>query len=225
MSLPPTLVFDLDGTLVDTAPDLMHALNAVLRHEGLREMTLIESIPMIGAGARALVERGLEKLGAQRSKEEIDDLFAIFLDHYTAHIADESRPYPGVIAAMDRFEADGWRLAVCTNKLEGLSRSLLRALGIEDRFAAVGGGDTFAVRKPDARHLLETIVLAGGNPATSIMVGDSDTDIATGRNAGIPVVAVDFGYTTIPVSELSPDRIISHFDELWGAVASLRAAA
>lgn len=223
MTVPPTLVFDLDGTLVDTAPDLMHALNAALRHEGLREMTLVESIPMIGAGARALLERGLIKLHAHRSKEEVDALFEIFLDHYTAHIADESRPYPGVLAAMDRFEAAGWRFAVCTNKLEGLSRSLLRAFGIEQRFAAVGGGDTFAFKKPDARALLETIALAGGDPATTIMVGDSDTDIATAKNAGIPVVAVDFGYTTIPVSELSPNRIIGHYDELWGAVEEVRA--
>ncbi|MGV8841381.1 MAG: HAD-IA family hydrolase, partial [Bauldia sp.] len=144
-----------------------------------------------------------------------------FLDHYTAHIADMSRPYPGVLDAIDSFASRGWKIAVCTNKLEGLSRSLLRALAIEGRFAAVGGGDTFPVKKPDPRHLRETIALAGGDPARAVMVGDSETDIATAKNAGIPVVAVDFGYTTVHVREYRPERIISHFRDLPDAVASL----
>lgn len=222
LTLPPVLVFDLDGTLVDTAPDLMVALNVVLRHEGLREVSLDEATGMVGAGARALVERGLAATGAARSTAEIDALFEIFLEHYSAHIADGSRPYPGVLAAMERFSAEGWKLAVCTNKLEGLSRLLLNELGIEGRFAAIAGGDTFDVRKPDAKHLRETIALAGGDPARSVMVGDSDTDIATAKNAGIPVVAVDFGYTSIPVRDLNPERVISHFDELYDAVEAVR---
>ena len=225
MSLPPTLVLDLDGTLVDTAPDLMAALNIVLRQEGLRTMTLPEAIGMIGAGARALVERGLAATGAKRTTAEVDALFATFLDHYSAHIADGSRPYPGAVAAIDRFAAAGWRIAVCTNKLEGLSRRLLEELGIDRRFAAIGGGDTFGVKKPDPKHLRQTIAMAGGDVGRAIMVGDSETDIATAKAAGIPVVAVDFGYTSIPVRDLGPDRVISHFDQLWNAVMDLRIGA
>ena len=224
MTLPPVLAIDLDGTLVDTAPDLMSALNVVLSAEGLATVPLDAAKGMIGAGARALLERGLTFVGAERSTAEVDRLFDDFFRHYTAHIADESRPYPGVIDAIDRFAADGWRLAVCTNKLEEMSRLLLDKLGILDKFAAVGGGDSFPFKKPDPRHLRETIAAAGGDPGNAIMVGDSETDIATGKAAAVPVVAVDFGYTTEPVSNYGPDRIISHFDELYAAVGELRGA-
>jgi phosphoglycolate phosphatase len=218
---PPTLVFDLDGTLVDTARDLFGALNAALRAGGLQPVGDAEARTMIGHGARALVERGVAANKVLPPASEVDRLFQVFLDHYSAHIADESRPFPGLLGAMDRFEAAGWRLAVCTNKLEFLSRHLVDALGLAARFAALTGGDTFAFKKPDGRHLLETIALAGGDARRAVMVGDSATDIDTARNAGVPVVAVDFGYTPIPVSELGPDRVISHFDELWDAVAEL----
>lgn len=216
-----TLVLDLDGTLVDTAPDLMAALNHVLSAEGLPQVPLAQAKGMIGAGARALLDRGLAAAGAARSRGEIDALFEDFLAYYTDHIADEGRPFPGVMAAVDRFAAEGWTLAVCTNKLEGLSRRLLSELGIADRFAAVGGGDTFDVKKPDPNHLFQTIALAGGAPDRSIMVGDSETDIATAKAARVPVVAVDFGYTTQHVSAFEPDSIISHFDQLYDAVAEL----
>jgi phosphoglycolate phosphatase len=170
-----------------------------------------------------LVERGIAANKAELSAGDVDRLFRVFLDHYAAHIADESRPFPGLVAALDRFADRGWSLAVCTNKLEYLSRLLVEALGLSPRFAALTGGDTFAFKKPDARHLLETIARAGGDPRHAVMVGDSATDIDTARNAGVPVVAVDFGYTSVPVSELGPDRVISHFDELWDAVSALTA--
>jgi len=142
--------------------------------------------------------------------------------YYEPHIADASRPYPGVVAAIDRFRAKGWTLAVCTNKLEGLSRALLRDLGIIDRFAAVCGGDTFPnLRKPEGEHLLRTIAKAGGDPGQSVMVGDSETDVTTARSAGLPVVCVDFGYTPVPVATFGPDRLISHFDQLDEAVAAV----
>jgi phosphoglycolate phosphatase len=222
VTVAPTLVVDLDGTLVDTAPDLLSALNLVLEGEGLRTLSLQQAISMIGAGARALLERGLEATGAHKRREEVDALFAVFLDHYTRHIADESRPYPGAVEALDRFAREGWRLAVCTNKLEGLSRRLLEELGIADRFDAIAGGDTFDVKKPDPRHLRQTVALAGGDPGMAVMVGDSETDIATAKAAGIPVIAVDFGYTSVPVATLDPDRVISHFSQLYDAVGSLR---
>jgi phosphoglycolate phosphatase len=168
---------------------------------------------------------GLAYVGAKPSTAEVDRLFEDFFGYYTAHIADESRPYPGVIEAIDRLSKEGWRVAVCTNKLEEMSRLLLRELGIADRFAAVGGGDSFPFKKPDPRHLRETIAAAGGDPANAIMVGDSETDIATGKAAGIPVIAVDFGYSVEPVKTFGPDRIISHFSQLYDAVGEIRGAA
>lgn len=224
MTTPPTLVLDLDGTLVDTAPDLMATLNALLVAENLAPVSLDETRGMIGAGARALLERGFAANGAVRSEAEFDRLFERFLAHYSAHIADASRPYPGAVEAIDRFAAAGWRLAICTNKLEGLSRLLMETLGLADRFAAICGGDTFPVKKPDARHLHSTIAKAGGDPLNAIMVGDSATDIETAKAARVPVVAVNFGYTAVPVEQLGPDRVISHFDELDAAVRDLRAA-
>ena len=214
MQTPPVLVFDLDGTLVDTAPDLMATLNVILIEDGLRPVTIDEAKAMIGAGARALLERGYAANDAVRSPAEFDRLFETFLAYYSAHIADASRPYPGVLEAMGRFTKQGWRLAICTNKLEGLSRLLLDALNLSDRCAAICGGDTFPFRKPDGRALIETIRRAGGEPANAVMVGDSATDIETARSAAVPVIAVDFGYTTVPVEEFSPDRVISHFDQL-----------
>lgn len=219
MASTPVLALDLDGTLVDTAPDLVATLNMLLERDGLRTLSMAEATDMIGAGVRALIERGLKAVEAERTPEQIDRLFDEFVAYYEPHIADASRPYPGVVAAIDRFRARGWTLAVCTNKLEGLSRALLRDLGIIDRFAAVCGGDTFEnIRKPDGQHLLRTIAKAGGDPNLSVMVGDSETDVKTARNAGVPVVTVDFGYTPVPVATFGPDRLISHFDQLDEAV-------
>jgi len=138
----------------------------------------------------------------------------------------QSAPYPGLLATLDRFEARGYGMAICTNKLERLSQALLDKLELSPRFAAICGADTFAFRKPDPRHLVETIAKAGGNPAHALMVGDSRTDIDTAKAAGIPVVAVDFGYTDRHVREFEPSHIISHYDELTLDLAdSLLAAA
>jgi phosphoglycolate phosphatase len=215
----PILVFDLDGTLVDTATDLVATLNVVLEQEGLDPIPYAEARSMVGHGARVLIERGLAANAVTRDTAAIDRLFDTYIAHYAAHIADTSLPFDGVVAALDRFAAEGWLLAVCTNKLEGLSMLLLDALGLSDRFAAICGADTFAARKPDPLALTETIRRAGGDPGRAVMVGDSKTDIDTAKAAGIPVVAVDFGYTPVPVTELGPDIVISHFDELGNAVA------
>jgi len=219
---PPTLVFDLDGTLVDTAGDLIAALNAVLAGEGLAPLEPETAITMVGHGSRVLLESALKANRVEPESDRLDNLVALFIDHYSRHIADRSRPFPGAAAVLDRFAAAGWRLAVCTNKLEGLSRQLLGAIGLLDRFAAVAGQDTFGVRKPDPRHLLETIRLAGGRAADAVMVGDSIVDVDTAKAAGIPVVAVAFGYSALPVHELGADRVIGHFDELFAAVGEVR---
>jgi phosphoglycolate phosphatase len=216
-----TVVFDLDGTLVDTAPDLIDALNVVLGHEGLPPVPFAQARLMIGGGARRMLELGLQSDGRAATTADIDRIFADFVGYYSAHIADRSRPFPGLDAALDHLAASGCRFAVCTNKLESLSRRLLDALGMSARFAAICGQDTFGIQKPDPEVLRQTVRSAGGDMARAIMVGDSRTDVEVARAAGTPVVAVDFGYTEIHVSELGPDRIIRHFNELPEAVDAL----
>jgi phosphoglycolate phosphatase len=217
-----TLVLDLDGTLVDTAVDLTTTLNVILAKEGLEPVPLDQARKLIGHGAKALIVRGFAANGVMHPPERIDALYKEYLDHYERHIADESRPFPNVVNALVRFAEAGWILAVCTNKLERLSRILLDRLGMTKHFAAICGFDTLPASKPDARAFVETVRRAGGDMASSIMVGDSETDIATARAAGVPVVAVDFGYTTVPIQQLAPDKIISDFAELWDAVAGIR---
>jgi phosphoglycolate phosphatase len=218
---PLTVVFDLDGTLIDTAPDLIDTLNVILAREGLRPVDSATARNMIGKGARRMIEAGLEAERRAVVSSEVDRMFGDFITHYSAHIADHSRPFPGLITALDRLAAQECHLAVCTNKLEGLSRQLLDALGLTDRFAAICGQDTFGVQKPDPEVLRRTIQAAGGALRRAIMIGDSGTDIATARAAGIPVVAVDFGYSETPIEKLGADRLIGHFDELQAAVRDL----
>jgi phosphoglycolate phosphatase len=221
MTKPPVIVFDLDGTLVDTAPDLVAAVNYVLGREGLPSLPLEAARKMIGSGARALIERGLEQEGSIKSPADVSRMTDDFIDYYRQHIADESRPFDGLDAALDALAADGYRFAVCTNKLEGLSRLLLDKLEMSPRFAAICGADTFGVAKPDPTPLRETVARAGGDLATAIMVGDSGTDIGAARRAGIPVIGVTFGYTLVPIEDLKPDRLITHMSDLPAAVASL----
>jgi phosphoglycolate phosphatase len=219
----PTIVFDLDGTLVDTAPDLIATLNTILAREGLRAVDFAAARNMVGGGARSMIERSLKAEGLTPVAADVERLYGQFIEHYAAHIADRSRPFPGVEAALDKLARAGCRLAVCTNKLEWLSRSLLGALALTDRFAAICGADTFGVPKPDAAILHGTVARAGGDPAIAIMVGDAITDIAVARAAGIAVIAVDFGYSETPVAELAPDRVVSSFDRLPEVVFALLA--
>jgi phosphoglycolate phosphatase len=220
----PTIVFDLDGTLVDTAPDLIATLNTILAREGLRPVAFDAARNMVGGGARAMIESGLRAEGLAPVAADVERLCGQFIEHYAVHIADRSRPFPGVEAALDTLARGGCRLAVCTNKLEWLSRRLLSALGLTDRFAAICGADTFGVQKPDAAILHGTIARAGGSSDLAVMVGDAITDIAVARAAGIAVVAVDFGYSETPVAALGPDRIVSGFAPLPEVVFGLLAA-
>jgi phosphoglycolate phosphatase len=219
-----TIVFDLDGTLIDTAPDLIDTLNIVFAREGLPPVPYETARTLIGGGARAMIVRGLEAEGRTVVPAELERLFQDFLAHYSEHIADRSRPFPGLTDALDALAANGSRLAVCTNKLEHLSVLLLKQLGLAHRFAVICGQDTFGVQKPDPEVLRRTIAAAGGTLRNAIMIGDSLTDIRTARAADVPVIAVDFGYTDRPLSELGPDRIISRFTDLPLAVAELFAA-
>jgi phosphoglycolate phosphatase len=216
-----TIVFDLDGTLVDTAPDLINALNFILDREGLPPVPLHTARNMIGAGARRLLERGLELEGRSVESMDINRLTSDFIDHYAAHIADFSRPFEGLESALDDLETRGYRFAVCTNKLEWLSKLLLDRLGLSARFSAICGADTFGVSKPDPAILRQTVARAGGQLSSAIMVGDAGPDIGVARRAGIPVIGVEFGYTEVPIADLKPDRVIGHLKELPAAVASL----
>ena len=218
-----TVVFDLDGTLVDTAPDLVATLNAVFAREGLAPVPYEAARNMVGAGARRMIELGLKSEGRALAARDVDRMFDEFITYYAAHIADHSQPFPGLTGALDQLAARGARFAVCTNKLEWLSRLLLDTLDLSARFEAICGQDTFGVHKPDPEILRRTIMQAGGSLDRAVMVGDSAADIDTARAAIVPVIAVDFGYTETPVAQLGPDRIIGHFDKLPGAVIDLLA--
>ena len=216
-----TVVFDLDGTLIDTAPDLIDTLNVVLASAGLKPVEYALARNMIGGGARRMIESGLLAEGRQASRPDIDRMFEQFIAYYADHIADRSRPFPGLETTLDELARHGCRFAVCTNKLEKLSRLLLDALDLTGRFEAICGQDTFKIQKPDPEILRLTIAATGGTPDRTIMVGDSGTDIDTAHAAGIPVIAVDFGYSDPPVTRLSPDRLISHYRDLPAAIWEL----
>ena len=217
----PTIVFDLDGTLVDTAPDLIATLNAVLAREGYGAVAYEEARTMIGGGARHMLARALTQQGIAIAPGDLDRLFADFIRYYAAHIADHSRPFPGLEPALDLMAANGARFAVCTNKLEQLAVLLLERLGLAGRFAAICGQDTFGIPKPDPELLRRTIARAGGDAGNAVMIGDSAADVAIARAAGVPVIAVDFGYSDVPAPLLEADLVIGHFEQLPGAVASL----
>jgi phosphoglycolate phosphatase len=216
-----TLVFDLDGTLVDTAPDLIDTLNFTLTRYDLPAVRFDAARPLIGGGARGMIERALAAEGRTCSPDDVDELYAAFVAHYAEHIADRSRPFPGVEPVLDRLAAAGHRLAVCTNKLEWLARRLLDTLQLSGRFAAICGQDTFGVQKPNPQMFRGTVIRAGGEPAHAIMIGDSPTDLDTARAAAVPIIAVDFGYTDVPMASLGPDRVISSFAQLPAAIDDL----
>lgn len=218
------IAFDLDGTLVDTAPDLIATLNVLLVEEGLPVLPIDQARPYIGHGARRLLQRGFLAAGAVLDPGREETLFERFLPHYLGRIADESRPFPGCVEALKALRADGARLSVCTNKPTDLSVALLEALEMLPLFDAVVGRDSAPAPKPDPRHLEAAVSAAGGSLARSLLVGDSSTDAAAARAAGAPLILVSFGYTDIPAHELAPDALVDHFDELAAACARLLAA-
>lgn len=221
---PPTIVFDLDGTLVDSAPDLIDSLNVILGRDGRPPLPLEQGRKFVGRGGRVMLRRGLEASGAGVSDARLDEMFAAFLAHYQDHLSLKTRFYPGVEAALDALAAAGHRLAICTNKFESPAKKLIEELGATERFAAICGQNTFATSKPHGATLRLTVEKAGGDPTHAIMVGDTETDVNTARNAGLPVIAVDFGYAPEPIATLNPDHLISHFDQLGAAVSALSQA-
>lgn len=216
-----TLAFDLDGTLVDTAPDLVGTLNVILQEEGHAPLPLAEARPFIGKGARWLLQRGFTEAGAPISDDAMGGLFARFIARYNAHIADESVPFPGMVETLETLRGAGARLVVCTNKRTDLSTNLLDALNLSSLFAAIVGADAAPAQKPDRRHLETAIARAGGRPDRAIMIGDAAPDAGAARAAGVPLILVSFGYTEVPVAELEADILIDHYADLPAACLQL----
>jgi len=211
-----TLVLDLDGTLVDTVPDLAAAVNRLMASRGLAAFTQRETASMVGDGAAVLVGRAF----AARGGTPDDAALADFLEDYGSHAAVDSRPYPGVPELLRHLAAADWKLAICTNKPEAAARALLEALDMMRLVCAIGGGDSFPVRKPDPAHLLATLRLAGGDPAASVMVGDHANDVAAARGAGVKSVFVTWGYGPISMAE-GADAIAHDLPELTEAIDRL----
>ena len=216
-----TFAFDLDGTLVDSAPDLIGALNTVLGEQGLPHVALATERLLVGRGARALVERGFAVAGRDLPEADVSGLVTRFIDIYHGRIAAESRPFPGVEATLDALIAEGALLTVCTNKRTDLSLALMDALDLTRRFAAIVGADKTPATKPDPRHVLAAIAEVGGDPAFAVMVGDTIYDIAAAKAAGVPAIAVTFGYSEIPVDDLGADALTDDFAALPGIARKL----
>ena len=216
-----TVVFDLDGTLVDTAPDLVRATNHCLKAIGAGEAPADVIVPAVGHGAAKMIEAALTHVGASVDKAKIAELFDTFITFYSENIAVDSKPYPGVPVILERLNEVGARVAVCTNKQQALARKLLQQLDLLGNIHAVAGRDTLPVHKPDPGHIIGSVILADGNPNRCIMVGDSEADIEAARRAGIPIIGADFGYSSVPIETLKPDTIIQGYGEFEAALQAL----
>lgn len=214
MPVRHALVFDLDGTLIDSAPDLLAALNRVLAEEDLPPVGLDDVKRMVGDGAAKLVERGFADTGAPVEPAALPGLVQRFLVHYSAGRHAMTTTFPGVVETLTTLRGHGCRLGVCTNKPYAPTMEILDLLGLAEFFGAVTGGDSLPVRKPDPGHLLGTLDLLGAASAQAVMIGDSMNDVAVARAAGVPAVVVRYGYTRTPVEELGADAIFDRFDEL-----------
>jgi phosphoglycolate phosphatase len=209
-----TVIFDLDGTMVDTAPDLIAAANHVLGRFGMAPVEARIVQPAVGLGAKAMILAAMTERGRPPDAETLDLMTRQFIEFYSDNIAVGSRIFPGLAEALALLRNEGARLGVCTNKREALALKLLAELGLDHAFDAIAGADTFSVRKPDAGHLLGTIAMAGGDPARAAMIGDTSIDAAAARNARLPFVAVSFGYGDRPAEALQPDAVIHSFADL-----------
>ena len=210
-----SVIFDLDGTLADTSADLIAAANACFAGMGQGE-PLDAAADALTAfhGGRAMLRLGFERLGVDWDEANVDAEYPKLLDYYSYHIAVHTTLYPSVISALEELKRRGYLLGICTNKPEGLAETLMTELGIRDMFSALLGADTLPVRKPDPEHLRETIRRVGGDLRRSALIGDTDTDRSTARNAGVPSVLVAFGPSGEAISALQPEMLLNHYDEL-----------
>lgn len=218
-----TLAFDLDGTLVDSAPDLIGTLNRMLAIEGYAPVPLSSSRHLVGHGAKALLRHGFAEAGAVWDEAARPELFDVFIADYIAHIADLSRPFDGVVETLEALAARGAILCVATNKRTDLSEILIERLDLTRHFTVVAGPDRVSARKPDGAHVTEAVRLACGDPARAVMVGDASTDTGTARNAGIPCVVCSFGYNDLPPDQIGGDVVIDRFADLIPAIDKLLA--
>lgn len=208
------VIFDLDGTLVDTAPDLTLALNHVLVKAGREAVESAGVRNMVGHGARALIVKGLEDTGDLLGDAEIDAMFDDFIEFYGANIAIGSRPFPGAVEYLLRLTDAGVKLGLCTNKRQDLTELLTDALDLTRHFEVIAGGDRFPQRKPDPIHVTGTLELLGATADETLFIGDSETDLKAARAAGVPIALVTFGYSRDPVASLLPDALIESFEGL-----------
>lgn len=219
-----TVAFDLDGTLIDTAPDLIRSTNHVLEANGYAPVSDALIRPVISFGTREMLRAGIKAHGETASEARLDTLFHQLLEHYGDNIAVESRPFPALLDVLETLRGKGARLAVCTNKREDMTRILLDKLQMTDHFDAITGRDTFPVHKPDPEHLFGAIRLADGHPANAVMVGDSETDVLTAKAAAVPVIGVTFGYSDKPITDLGCDGVIQHYDAFLETLEKIRPA-
>ncbi len=216
-----TVIFDLDGTLIDTAPDIIASLNVAFKEAGHAQVELTKLRPFVSRGARIMIEEALRCIETEAVETQVDVLLDRLLEDYWVNIDRFSRPYDGVIEVLEALIASGATLGVCTNKREAPALELLKRLDMLKYFPAVLGADSVPAHKPDPAHLTQTISRAGGNENRCVMIGDSDTDVKTAKAAGIPVIVVDFGYTDVPPENLGGDILVSHYHEIPGALAQL----
>ena len=215
------IVFDLDGTLVHSAPDLVAALNKTIKPLGLASMKVEDIGYLAGQGAMAMLEKAMKAQKKNIGEKEKNELFNQFIQNYQDHIADETQFFEGCIEALEKLENNNFILAICTNKREELAIMLMEKLKEKNRFKCLTGGDSYQFKKPDARHVVETIKLAGGDISKAIMVGDSINDIKAAKDARVASIAVSFGYSEIDVNTLGADVVIHHFSELIEAVEKI----
>lgn len=222
MSNPPTgIIFDLDGTLVDSAPDLTGALNHVLRGANRPEMKTSQVRHLVGDGAMALIIKGFSETGILPDQAALDDILQDFLDYYRENITARTTIYPGALKVIEKLTERGIPLGLCTNKSIKLTGKLMAEIGLSEYFTAIVGGDSFDYRKPDPRHLTSTLEMMQCSPKHVLMVGDSANDVIAAKAAGIPVICLSFGYSKIPVTNLNPDAILDHYDDFFKTVASI----
>jgi len=221
MTWPRAILFDLDGTLAHTAPDIADTLNILLDQEGIEPFEIDAVTQMIGGGVSLLLERALAARNLPRDKDRIADLFDRYVELYVPRAAQKTRLFPGVREVLDHHHQNDVKLGVCTNKPEGVSRSILEELDVLHLFGAVVGGDTLPVKKPDPAPLLAALEQLGCAPDHGLMIGDSAADADAAKAAGVCVILVTFGYTRTPVNELENHGLIDHFSEMHSVVSQL----
>ena len=224
MAAIDAIAFDLDGTLIDSVPDVRAAINRLLVSEGRSEVSLEQTLSLVGQGARVMMEQAMTLGGEPPAADALDRMVETYIEFYRRHPADLTTIYPGVIEVLESLAAQGVRMGICSNKPFVMTKLVLKTLGLDRYFDAVTGGDNVPQRKPDGRHVTHTLALMGGRPAHAVMVGDSETDVAAGKDAGLPVIAVTYGYAHVPVAELGADVLIERFSDLPAALDELAGA-